>query len=156
MSLQSQMGATRQSLTTATETLRLTRERKQLGVGAVLEDIQAQQELARSRARLLKPPLSNSTRRNTTQQGVGRCALVVLTRKKPISLRFVGAVREPPCWVHTKRRFINRPYINLKSCHSKRSEKSFLVGIRTFIESRKISPSGRNDKNANCEYRNQL
>jgi outer membrane protein TolC len=49
MSLQSQMGATRQSLTTATETLRLTRDRKQLGVGAVLEDIQAQQELARAR-----------------------------------------------------------------------------------------------------------
>jgi outer membrane protein TolC len=45
-----QMQANRQSLTAATETLRLTRERKQLGVGAVLEDIQAQQEVARARA----------------------------------------------------------------------------------------------------------
>jgi outer membrane protein TolC len=44
------MRANRLSLTAATETLRLTRERKQLGVGAVLEDVQAQQELARARA----------------------------------------------------------------------------------------------------------
>jgi len=49
-SLGEQMVATRQNLSSATETLRLTRERKQLGVGAVLEDIQAQQELAKSRA----------------------------------------------------------------------------------------------------------
>lgn len=39
-----------QSLATATETLRLTRERKQFGVGVVLEDIQAQQALARARS----------------------------------------------------------------------------------------------------------
>src|SRR2546430_16556978 len=32
------------------ETLRLTRERKRFGVGAVLEDLQAQQELARARS----------------------------------------------------------------------------------------------------------
>lgn len=49
-SLSDQIAASRQSLSTATETLRLTRERKQLGVGIVLEDIQAQQELVRSRA----------------------------------------------------------------------------------------------------------
>jgi outer membrane protein TolC len=49
-SLAEQMRANRLSLTAATETLRLTRERKQLGVGAVLEDVQAQQELARARA----------------------------------------------------------------------------------------------------------
>ena len=44
-----QMTASRSGLTAATETLRLTRERKQLGVGVVLEDIQAQQELVRVR-----------------------------------------------------------------------------------------------------------
>jgi len=49
-SLAEQMRANRRSLTAATETLRLTRERKQFGVGTVLEDIQAQQELARARA----------------------------------------------------------------------------------------------------------
>lgn len=49
-SLSEQIAASRQSLSAATETLRLTRERKQLGVGIVLEDIQAQQELVRSRA----------------------------------------------------------------------------------------------------------
>lgn len=49
-SLSDQILASRQSLSSATETLRLTRERKQLGVGIVLEDIQAQQELVRARA----------------------------------------------------------------------------------------------------------
>jgi outer membrane protein TolC len=44
-----QMVASRTSLSAATETLRLTRERKQFGVGLVLEDIQAQQELVRAR-----------------------------------------------------------------------------------------------------------
>jgi outer membrane protein TolC len=45
-----QMSASRGSMAAATETLRLTRERKQLGVGIVLEDIQAQQELVRARS----------------------------------------------------------------------------------------------------------
>lgn len=49
-SLYDQLATARQSLSTASETLRLTRERKQFGVGAVLEDIQAQQELTRSRS----------------------------------------------------------------------------------------------------------
>lgn len=44
-----QMNATRDGAAAATETLRLTRERKQLGVGLVLEDLQAQQELVRAR-----------------------------------------------------------------------------------------------------------
>jgi outer membrane protein TolC len=38
------------NLATATETLRLTRERKQFGVGLVLEDIQAQQALTQARS----------------------------------------------------------------------------------------------------------
>ncbi len=49
-SLSDQIAASRQNLSSASETLRLTRERKQLGVGIVLEDIQAQQELVRARA----------------------------------------------------------------------------------------------------------
>ena len=49
-SLRDQMATTRQNLATASETLHLTRERKQFGVGAVLEDIQAQQELTRARS----------------------------------------------------------------------------------------------------------
>jgi outer membrane protein TolC len=38
------------NLQSATETLRLARERKQYGVGVVLEDVQAQQDLARARS----------------------------------------------------------------------------------------------------------
>ena len=49
-SLLDQLGTTKQNLATASETLRLTRERKQFGVGVVLEDIQAQQELTRARS----------------------------------------------------------------------------------------------------------
>lgn len=48
-----QMTASRTAMNNATETLRLTRERKQLGVGIVLEDIQAQQELVRARTEYL-------------------------------------------------------------------------------------------------------
>ena len=49
-SLLDQLATAKQSLATAGETLRLTRERKQFGVGVVLEDIQAQQELIRARS----------------------------------------------------------------------------------------------------------
>jgi outer membrane protein TolC len=49
-SLTDQIGLAEQKLASADETLRLTRERKQYGVGVVLEDIQAQQDLTRARA----------------------------------------------------------------------------------------------------------
>ena len=49
-SLSSQMELARHNLVTAAETLRLTRERKQYGVGVVLEDIQAQQDLTQARS----------------------------------------------------------------------------------------------------------
>jgi outer membrane protein TolC len=49
-SLSDQIALAEQSLVSARETLRLTRERKQYGVGLVLEDIQAQQDLNRARA----------------------------------------------------------------------------------------------------------
>ena len=48
-SLADQIEATKQNLATADETLRLSRERKELGVGIVLEDIQSQQEVTRAR-----------------------------------------------------------------------------------------------------------
>ena len=49
-SLNDQIALAEQKLASADETLRLTRERKQFGVGVVLEDIQAQQDLTRARA----------------------------------------------------------------------------------------------------------
>jgi outer membrane protein TolC len=49
-SLFDQLATSRQNLATASDLLRLTRERKQYGVGVVLEDIQAQQDLVRARS----------------------------------------------------------------------------------------------------------
>jgi len=48
-SLFEQLRVARLNLSSAQETLRLTRHRKELGVGVVLEDIQAQQELLKAR-----------------------------------------------------------------------------------------------------------
>ncbi|MBI3416556.1 MAG: TolC family protein [Verrucomicrobia bacterium] len=48
-SLADQLGMTRRVLTAAGELFKLTRERKQFGVGLVLEDMQAEQELTRAR-----------------------------------------------------------------------------------------------------------
>jgi outer membrane protein TolC len=52
-SLWAQIALARQNLATASETLRLTRERRQYGVGVVLEDIQAQQDLTQARSEYL-------------------------------------------------------------------------------------------------------
>jgi len=52
-SLSEQIALTKQNLSTADETLRLTRQRKQYGVGIVLEVIQAEQELTRARSAYL-------------------------------------------------------------------------------------------------------
>jgi outer membrane protein TolC len=49
-SLASQIELAKRNLVTSGEALRLTRERKQYGVGVVLEDIQAQQDLTRARS----------------------------------------------------------------------------------------------------------
>ena len=49
-SISDQMSLAESKLALATETLRVTNERKQYGVGAVLEDIQAQQDLDRARS----------------------------------------------------------------------------------------------------------
>jgi outer membrane protein TolC len=52
-SLFEQLRVARLNLSAAEETLRLTRHRKELGVGVVLEDIQAQQELLKARSDLV-------------------------------------------------------------------------------------------------------
>jgi outer membrane protein TolC len=52
-SLFQQLRDARENVSAAEETLRLTRGRKQLGVGTVLEDIQAQQELLSARSELV-------------------------------------------------------------------------------------------------------
>jgi len=52
-SLFQQMRDARLNISAAEETLRLTRGRKQLGVGTVLEDIQSQQELLNARRDLV-------------------------------------------------------------------------------------------------------
>ena len=52
-SLFEQLRVARVNLNSAEETLRLTRQRKQMGVGVVLEDIQAQQELLKVRTDLV-------------------------------------------------------------------------------------------------------
>jgi len=49
-SLSDQINLSEGKLAAATETLRVTNERKQYGVGIVLEDLQAQQELERARS----------------------------------------------------------------------------------------------------------
>ena len=49
-SLTSEIELARHNLNTASEALRLTRQRKQFGVGIVLEDIQAQQDLTQARS----------------------------------------------------------------------------------------------------------
>jgi outer membrane protein TolC len=49
-SLGNQIAMATRNLATANDTLRLTRERKQYGVGVVLEDIQAQQDLTQARS----------------------------------------------------------------------------------------------------------
>ena len=70
-SLLDQIATTRQNLATASETLRLTRERKQFGVGAVLENIQAQQELTRARSDYLSAVAEFNKAQYVLQRAVG-------------------------------------------------------------------------------------
>jgi len=67
-SLFQQMRDARLNVSAAEETLRLTRGRKQLGVGTVLEDIQAQQELLNARSELV----TIVTQLNQAQYGLMR------------------------------------------------------------------------------------
>lgn len=67
-SLFEQVRIARLNMTSASETLRLSRERKELGVGTVLEDVQAQQELVRARSEYV----SSVTELNQEQYGLLR------------------------------------------------------------------------------------
>jgi outer membrane protein TolC len=67
-SLFQQMRDARLNISAAQETLRLTRGRKQLGVGTVLEDIQAQQELLNAQSDLV----AIVTQLNQAQYGLMR------------------------------------------------------------------------------------
>jgi outer membrane protein TolC len=71
-SLLDQLATTKQNLATASETLRLTRARKQFGVGAVLEDIQAQQELTRARSDYLSAIAEFNKAQYGLSKAVGR------------------------------------------------------------------------------------
>ncbi|HYM33795.1 MAG TPA: TolC family protein [Steroidobacteraceae bacterium] len=70
-SLFAQLRIARLNLTSAAETLRLTRERKQLGVGTVLEDIQAQQELLKARTEYVNVVTELNQAQYSLTRGVG-------------------------------------------------------------------------------------
>jgi len=74
-SLIDQLATSKQNLATASETLRLTRERKQFGVGAVLEDIQAQQELTRARSDYLNTLMEYNKAEYGLSRAVGRMSV---------------------------------------------------------------------------------
>ncbi len=70
-SLLDQLATTKQNLATASETLRLTRERKQFGVGAVLEDIQSQQDLTKARSDYVNALAEYNKAQYALQKAVG-------------------------------------------------------------------------------------
>lgn len=65
------LAAGRASVEAATEALRLTRERKQLGVGLVLEDLQAQQDLVRARSEYLTALAEHNKAQYELQKAIG-------------------------------------------------------------------------------------
>jgi outer membrane protein TolC len=73
-SLFDQIQTTKRNLATASETLRLTRERKEFAVGVVLEDIQAQQELTRARSDYLVAVAEFNKAQYGLMQAVGQVA----------------------------------------------------------------------------------
>ncbi len=70
-SLSDQIGLAEGKLASATETLRLTHERKQFGVGAVLEDLQAQQDLDRARSDYVNVLAEYNKAQYTLRRAVG-------------------------------------------------------------------------------------
>jgi len=70
-SLSDQIVLAEGNLASASETLRLTRERKQFGVGVVLEDIQAEQELERARSQYVSALAEFNKAQYTLSRAVG-------------------------------------------------------------------------------------
>jgi outer membrane protein TolC len=71
VSVAGQLSLARTNLATATQALTLTHDRKQYGVGAVLEDIQAQQDLTRARGEYLTAVAEHNKAQYTLQRAVG-------------------------------------------------------------------------------------
>ncbi len=100
-SLSDQITLAMNNLNTASETLRLTRERKQFGVGEVLENIQAQQELARARADYLNSVAEFNQAQYELAKTVGYLAETGRNEAKPEDERddppgATGAFRNAP------------------------------------------------------------
>jgi outer membrane protein TolC len=70
-SLADQIALAERNLATATEALRLTRERKQFGVGVVLEDIQAQQDLTQARSEYVRALADSNKAQYALSKAVG-------------------------------------------------------------------------------------
>lgn len=66
-----QIDLAQRNLNTASETLRLTRERKQYGVGVVLEDIQAQQALTQARSDYVTAVAENDKAQYALSRAIG-------------------------------------------------------------------------------------
>ena len=71
-SLRRQLATARSSLTAADEALRLTQQRKAFGVGVVLENIQAQNDLSRARAEYLNVVATYDKAEYDLNQAIGR------------------------------------------------------------------------------------
>jgi len=69
-----QISLAEKNLNTASETLRLTRQRKQYGVGVVLEDIQAQQALTQAKADYVTAVAENDKAQYTLARATGGLA----------------------------------------------------------------------------------
>jgi outer membrane protein TolC len=67
----SQIQLAERNLATATEMLRLTRERKQYGVGIVLEDLQAQQTVTQARSDYVTAVAENDKAQYALRRAVG-------------------------------------------------------------------------------------
>ncbi len=70
-SLRDQLSMSSRTLAAAAETWRLTAERKQFGVGLVLEDLQAQQELTRARSDYVATIAENNKNQYALSRAVG-------------------------------------------------------------------------------------
>ena len=70
-STSSQIQLAERNLATATEMLRLTRERKQYGVGIVLEDLQAQQAVTQARSDYITAVAENDKAQYALRRAVG-------------------------------------------------------------------------------------
>jgi outer membrane protein TolC len=66
-----QIRVAERNLSAATETFRLTRERKQYGVGLVLEDIQAQQAVTQARSDYLTAVVEHDKAQYALSKAVG-------------------------------------------------------------------------------------